>query len=57
MIAVIYVTFVVAKREPEKNSSLYGIQTLDLCDNSAALYQLLTSSTFTVLKLRYSVKF
>ena len=36
----IYVTFAVAKRKPEKNSGLYGIGTLDLCDTGAALYQL-----------------
>ena len=29
-----------AKRKPEKNSSLYGIRTLDLYDTGAALYQL-----------------
>ena len=28
--AVIYATFAVAKRKPEKNSGLYGIRTLDL---------------------------
>ena len=33
------ITFAVAKRKPEKNSGLYGIQTLDLCDTGAA-YQL-----------------
>ena len=33
--------FSVAKRKPEKkNSGLYGIQTLDLCDTGAALLQL-----------------
>ena len=32
--------FCVAKRKPEKNSSLYGIRTLDFCDTDAALYQL-----------------
>ena len=36
----IYTTFTVGKRKPEKNSGLYGIRTLDLCDTSAALYQL-----------------
>ena len=30
-------TFAVGKRKPEKNSGLFGIQTLDLCDTSAAL--------------------
>ena len=30
-------TFEVAKRKPEKNSALYGIQTLDLCDTGAVL--------------------
>ena len=40
IIAVIYATFAVAKRKPEKNSGLYGIRTLDLCDTGAALYQL-----------------
>ena len=29
-----------AKRKPEKNSGLYGIRILDLCDTGAALYQL-----------------
>ena len=36
-IAVIYATFAVAKRKPEK-PVLYGIRTLDLCDTGAALY-------------------
>ena len=27
-----YATYAVAKRKPEKNSGLYGIRTLDLCD-------------------------
>ena len=40
IIAVIYATFAVAKRKPERNSGLYGIRTLDLCDTGAALYQL-----------------
>ena len=46
IIAVIYATYAVAKRKPlknsgrEKNSGLYGIGTLDLCDTGAALYQL-----------------
>ena len=40
IIAVIYTAFTVGKRKPEKNSGLYGIQTLDLCDTGAALYQL-----------------
>ena len=42
IIAVLYATFAVAKRKPEKkkNSGLYGIRTLDLCDTSAVLYQL-----------------
>ena len=40
IIAVIYTTFTVGKRKPEKNSDLYRIRTLDLCDTSAALYQL-----------------
>jgi len=31
IIAVIYVTFAVAKRKREKNSGWYGIRTLDLC--------------------------
>ena len=30
-------TFAVAKRKPDKNSGLYRIWTLDLCDTSAAL--------------------
>ena len=40
IIAVTFATFAVAKRKPEKNSGLYGIRTLDLCDTGAALYQL-----------------
>ena len=40
IIAVIYTTFTVGKKKPEKNSGLYGIRTLDLCDTGAALYQL-----------------
>ena len=40
IIAVICATFAVAKRKPEKNSGLYGIRTLDLCNTCAALYQL-----------------
>ena len=39
IIAVIYASFAVAKRKPEKNSGLYGIRTLDLCDTGVALYQ------------------
>ena len=37
IIAVIYTTFTVGKRKPEKNSGLYGIRTLDLCDHGAAI--------------------
>ena len=37
---VIDATFVVAKRKPGKNSCLYRIWTLNLCDTGAALYQL-----------------
>ena len=37
IIAVIYATFAVAKRKPEKNSGLYGIRTLNLCDTASAL--------------------
>ena len=40
IMAVIYTTFTVAKSKLEKNSDLYGIQTLDLCNTAAALYQL-----------------
>ena len=40
IIAAIDATFAVAKRKPEKNSGLYGIRTIDLCDTGAALYQL-----------------
>ena len=40
IIAVIYTTFTVGRRKPEKKSGLYGIRTLDLCDTGAALYQL-----------------
>ena len=35
--AVIDATFEVSKRKPEKNSGLYGIRTLVLCDAGAAL--------------------
>ena len=39
--AVIYATFAVARRRPEKkNTGLYGIQNLDLCDTGATVYQL-----------------
>ena len=34
----IYATFAVAKRKPVKNSGLYRIPTLDLCDTGAAFY-------------------
>ena len=41
IIAVIYATFAVAKKKArKKNSGLYGIRTLDLCNTDAALYQL-----------------
>ena len=40
IIAVIYTTFAVVKRKPEKYSGLYKNQTLDLYDTGAALYQL-----------------
>ena len=33
-------TYAVAKRKPEKNSGLFWIRTLNLCDTGAALYQL-----------------
>ena len=32
--------FAVVKRKPEKNSGLYGIWTLDLCNTGVAFYQL-----------------
>ena len=32
-----YTTYAVGKRKPEKNSGLYGVRTLDLCDTGAAL--------------------
>ena len=40
IIAVIYAAYAAAKRKREKNSGLYGIRTLDLCDTGSALYQL-----------------
>ena len=40
IIAVIYATFPVAKKKPEKISGLYGIRTLYLYDTGAALYHL-----------------
>ena len=40
IIAVIYATFAVAERKPEKNSGLYRIRILDLNNTGAALYQL-----------------
>ena len=36
MIAVIDAAFAVAKKKPEKNSGLYGIQIPDLCNIGAA---------------------
>ena len=33
---IIYATFAVAKRKPEKNSGLYGIRTLNLCQLAAS---------------------
>ena len=39
IIAVIYTTFTAGKRKPEKNSGLYGIRTLDLCDTGAPVSQ------------------
>ena len=40
IIAVTYTTLTAGKLKPEKNSGLYGIRTVDLCDTGAALYQL-----------------
>ena len=40
IIAVIYATFAVSKRKPDKSSGLYVIRTLNLCDTVAALYQI-----------------
>ena len=37
IIAVIYTTFAFAKKSQKKNSGLYGIRTLDLCDTGAVL--------------------
>ena len=37
IIEVIYATYAAAKRKPEENSGLYRIQSLDLCNTSAAL--------------------
>ena len=37
IIAIIYASFAVAKRKPEKKSGLYGIRILDLCETGAAL--------------------
>ena len=42
IIAVIDATFAVAKKKPEKNSGLYRIQILDLCDMGAAKVASLT---------------
>ena len=39
IIAVIYVTFTVAIRKPEKNSGLHGIRTLDFCDKALHRYR------------------
>ena len=36
----IYATYAVAKSLKKKHSGLKGIQTLDLCDSGAVLYQL-----------------
>ena len=38
MFALIYATYAVAKRKPEKNLCLYGIRTLDLCDMYVCMY-------------------
>ena len=35
-----YTTYAVGKESLKKNSELYGIRTLDLCDTGEALYQL-----------------
>ena len=40
IIVVIYTTFTVGRRKPEKKSGLYGVRTLNLCDTGAAFYQL-----------------
>ena len=37
IIAVIYMTFAVAKRKPEKNSGLYGIQAF-FCNGKSCVY-------------------
>ena len=49
IIAVIYTTYAAGKRKPEKNSGLYGIRTLDLCDTGAALYQLKLTDECTMV--------
>ena len=40
ILTVMNTTELVAEMRPEKNSGLYRIWTHDLCDTSAALYQL-----------------
>ena len=57
IIAVVKATFAFAKRKPEKNSGLYWIRTLDLCDTGAALYQFffffLSGFLFAAAKVAY----
>ena len=40
IMTIIHTTYAVAKANPKKNSGLNGIQTHDLCNTSAVLYQL-----------------
>ena len=45
IIAVIYATYAVAKRKPDKNSGLYGIRTLDLDLRSSHIHIFIISSS------------
>ena len=38
--SIIYTTFAVVKRKPEKNQACTGFEPYDLCDTGQALYQL-----------------
>ena len=49
--AVTYATFAVAKRKPKKNSGLYGIRTLALCDIGRDRCKLTSSDWEQVVEL------
>ena len=53
IIAVIYASTAVAKRKPEKYSGLNGIQTHDLCDTGAVLYQLSCQANWELVNVEH----